>query len=88
MNNCLKVDDVFIYRDSDYIALDKEILDNQAYFFTNKLINEDNPGKEFYIFKVIDDSAIIETNKEILDKLFKVFSERFNQKLKTISDNN
>lgn len=88
MNNYLKVNDVFTYKNDDYVALDKETIGDQVYFFTNKLLNEDEPGKEFYIFRVVEDSAVIETNKEILDKLFVIFSERFNKKLETISDNN
>lgn len=88
MNNILKINDVFTYENNDYLAIDKEEYNGSVYFFVNKLISEDEPGKEFFIFKVNGDSAIIESDKGTLDKLYAIFSERFNKRLETISNNN
>lgn len=79
------INDVFEFENSDYITLDKYKYNDFYYLFTNKLVSEDEPGKDFVVFKMLPEGLIIETDKNILDEVNKVFSDNFNKKLETIA---
>ena len=58
------------------------------YYFTNKLLNEDEPGKEFFVFKGVSNGIVKEKDKEILDYVLKVFSKNMNDKIEYLNNYN
>ena len=77
----LKLDDVFELKDGSYIVIDKLVYKDTNYYFTNKLLNEDEPGKEFYVMKALPNGLVIETNEEILNEIYQTFSKNMNQRI-------
>lgn len=86
MNYDVKVNDIFEFEHNDYITLDKYKYNEFYYLFTNKLVGDEEPGKEFFVFKMLSEGLIIETDKEVLKILNKVFSDNFNKKLKIVAE--
>lgn len=88
MNYELKLDDVFELKDGSYIVIDKLEYNNVTYYFTNKLLNEDEPGKEFFVFKGLSNGIVKESNEEILNYILKVFSKNMNDKIEYLNNYN
>ena len=84
----LKLDDVFELKDGSYIIIDKLVYKDTNYYFTNKLLNEDEPGKEFFVFKGVSNGIVKEKDKEILDYVLKVFSKNMNDKIEYLNNYN
>lgn len=84
----LKLDDVFELKDGSYIVIDKLVYKDTNYYFTNKLLNEDEPGKEFFVFKGVSNGIVKEKDKEILDYVLKVFSKNMNDKIEYLNNYN
>lgn len=81
----LKLNDVFEFEDNDYLVLDMTTYKDTLYIFTNKLISDEEPGKEFIVFKALEEGILIEEDINILNEVNKVFSANFNKKLETIA---
>lgn len=77
----LNLDDVFEFKGDDYIVVDKIKYKESEYFFVNKLLNEEEPGKEFYVMKGLKEGLIIEKNEEILNEIYPIFSSNINKKI-------
>lgn len=81
----LKLNDVFEFEDNDYLVLDMTTYKDELYIFTNKLISEEEPGKEFVVFKALEEGLLIEEDTTVLNEVNKTFSANFNKKLATIA---
>lgn len=77
----LKLDDVFDLGESKYVTLDKLEYNGIIYYFTNKLTVDEEPTKEFVVLKSLADGLVREKNPDILNVLFKTFSNNFNKKV-------
>lgn len=77
----LKLDDVFDLGESKYVTLDKLEYNGIIYYFTNKLTVDEEPTKEFIVFKALADGLVRERNSDVLNVLFKTFSNNFNEKV-------
>lgn len=84
MERELEVDDYFELSDGSYITIDKINYLNNNYIFANKLRGE-TPTGEFVVFKCQENGIVLEKNKEVLDKLLKIFSDNMNEKLAFIN---
>lgn len=82
----LKLNDVFEFEDNDYLVLDMTTYKDELYIFTNKLISEEEPGKEFVVFKALEEGLLIEEDTTVLNEVNKTFSANFNKKLATIAN--
>ena len=85
MKYSLKLDDVFEYNGNDYITLDILEQDGISYCFTNKLLNGEEPSKEFFVFKMLPDGLLIEKNTEKLNQVLKIFSINMNKKIEYLN---
>lgn len=79
-------DDVFEWDNNDYIVIDIYEYNNVKYYFTNKLLNEDEPSKEFVVFKGMKEGLIVETEKEVLDKILPYFSNMMNKRIDYLNE--
>lgn len=77
----LVLDDVFEWDGNDYIVLDIYEYKESKYYFTNKILNEDEPGKEYVVFKGLEDGLVIEDDKTILDAVLPIFSTNANKRI-------
>lgn len=84
--NEVKVDDIFLLSSGKYITLDEIILENERYIFVNKLDDNEEPTKDFRVFKSTKQGLIEEKNKEKLRPLLEYFSNKANEKLELIAD--
>lgn len=80
----LEIDDVFEYLGNDYITIDKVDYKGRRFFLTNKLIDEETPGKEFVIFEALPEGLVISdpTNddiKVVCDKFSDLMTKRIGQ---------
>lgn len=87
MNYQLEEDDLFEWKGDNYITIDVFEYKNIKYYFTNKLIGEEEPSKEFIVFKGLEKGLVIENDKSILDIVLPVFSTNMNKRLKFLEAN-
>ena len=85
MNYELKLDDIFEYKGSNYITLDIAEQDGVKYCFTNKLVNEEEPSKEFIVFKMLPKGLVKETDIDKLNNILRVFSVNMNKKIEYLN---
>ena len=80
--------DYFELGEQKYITLDTyNYLDN-SYIFVNELTSEEEPTKNFKVFKNINNGLIEETDKEVLEIVLKYFESNFNLMLDEYDINN
>lgn len=87
MKDSLQLNDVFEFETSKYVTVDKIRKNDISYYFVNKLIDEETPSKEFYVYK--DDPKlgfIQETDEKILKELLVTFSDNMNKLIATITE--
>ncbi len=82
----LNLDDVFDLKDGSYIVLDKYVYNDVTYYFVNKLLSEDEPGKEFFVYKGLPNGIVREKNEEVLKFVLEVFSKHMNEKIEYLND--
>lgn len=87
MNYELVENDVFSLNEEDYIIISIYEYENIKYYFTNKLISEEEPGKEFVIFKGLNDGLVIENDKKILNLILPFFNNDINHKIELLRAN-
>ena len=76
---------MFTLGDKKYITLAKEKYFDSDYIFTNLLDKDEEPTKEFVVFKLDSNGLTEEKDKEVLGPLLEYFSEFVNNKLELVN---
>jgi len=71
----------------DYLILDTLTYNGIDYAFANKMTNDEQPTKEFYTYEIDGDEVSIVEEKEILDIVLPMFSEKIQKIIDNIQEN-
>ena len=77
----INLDDIFEINGQDYITLDITELDGVKYCFTNRLLSDEEPSKDFFVFKMLPQGLVKEKDTEKLNAVLKIFSANMNKKI-------
>lgn len=68
--------DVFSLGENKYMVAETSLYMDVEYLLLNKLDSEEEPTKELYVYKKVDEGLLKVTEKEILDIILPVFNSK------------
>ena len=75
-----EIGDILTISGVEYVVLDNILNEDKKYIFTNKIIENDELGKEFYTFEVFEDGVKQIKDDKLLEILLPIFQNNINSK--------
>lgn len=82
------IGDLLTIEGEKYITLQKLTYENNDYIFVNKVIDEENIGEEFFIFKIVNNGIIIVESDNLRNILIPKFEELLKKDINKILEEN
>ena len=84
----IELGDIITLSNTKYMVAEMSTYMETDYLLLNKLDMEEEPSQEFYIYKKNDRGLILITDKNILNILYPVFSNKLQKEINDIQSQN